>query len=197
MQTTTTAVTECESKLRTAMQMLLSVCDGAKTDDEAGFSGTDAQPARRLNGQPFWNVNELRVVYKMIRKYRNQLSRMGFDFESVPMPDGGELVEQAKLGKAKKPAPKKVLAMGVVMRETEKAFQLHLIYPDAGVHQEWMPKSQMTIKRDMTMDVPDRPGETSRLIIAEVPKWLKKAKNLGEVKLNTLRLFLKIYKPGK
>lgn len=196
MQTTTT-LTECESKLREAMQILLSVCDGAVTDDQVGFSGTDARPARVLNGQPFWSVNELRVVYKMIRKYRVQLSGHGFDFDSVPKPEGGELVEQAKLGKAKKPAPKKVLAMGVVMRETEKAFQLHLIYPGAGVHQEWMPKSQMTIKRDLTMDVPGRPGETSRLIIADVPKWLGKTKNLGQVKLNTLRLFLKQYKPGK
>jgi len=72
--------------LETAVGLLLGVCDGASSLDGKGFNGWDSKFARELWSKRPWTRGQAFAVWKMLRKYSGQLSGMGVDYTSLPVP---------------------------------------------------------------------------------------------------------------
>lgn len=69
---------EVKNRIHEAMRYLVSVCDGAISDDSAGFNKPDAQWARKmLNRWPFWSYEAFDTANQRLKKYRGQLTRAG------------------------------------------------------------------------------------------------------------------------
>ena len=73
--------------IRQAIESLLSVCDGARTEDGSGFNKIDGGFARSLASQEHWSIKQAICAHKMLKKYRGQLSGHGIDYESIPVPE--------------------------------------------------------------------------------------------------------------
>lgn len=73
------------TKLRNAFDTLNSVCDGAQSEDGMGFNKFDASFARSLETQKEWSDKQKKAVYKMLKKYRNQLSDYNIDYEDIEL----------------------------------------------------------------------------------------------------------------
>lgn len=73
--------------LELAVGLLLGVCDSARSTDGAGFNKFDAVFARDVyDKRGRWTPGQVFAIWKMLRKYRVQLSGMEFDFTAVPEP---------------------------------------------------------------------------------------------------------------
>ena len=59
--------------VRHAMNALLSVCDGATSEDGQGFNKFDSYVAQNMASKKRWTHNQEKAMHKMLRKYRNQL----------------------------------------------------------------------------------------------------------------------------
>ena len=72
--------------LQSAARALLSVCDGAVSDDGQGYSQYDGSFGRELAGSSpaGWSDGRTRAAYQMLRKYRGQLEGLGHPWESCP-----------------------------------------------------------------------------------------------------------------
>lgn len=89
--------------VREALSILLSQCDGARARDGVGFNGVDAWFARDLNSKDRWTSRQEQAVYKMLRKYKKQLSDLGIiwgeldllipDSSSSPVPPSPMFME--------------------------------------------------------------------------------------------------------
>lgn len=79
-------MSKTEDQVREAISSLLSVCDGAVTEDGQGFNGRDTGWARTLHCQPAWTDAQLSAAYIMIRKYKRQLTNFGIDYDSIQEP---------------------------------------------------------------------------------------------------------------
>jgi len=73
--------------LQNAVGTLLQVCDGAATQDGAGFNRYDAGFARSLNGKPSWSPAQVYAAWKMLNKYRVQLAGLGIDIGRMEAPE--------------------------------------------------------------------------------------------------------------
>jgi SNF2 family DNA or RNA helicase len=79
-------MTKEKHSVREVMELLLNVCDGATSEDGEGFNKFDSTFARDLSSKDEWTYNQEKAAYKMMRKYRNQLSNIyDIDFDSVEM----------------------------------------------------------------------------------------------------------------
>ena len=70
-----------------ALLSLLRVCDGAHARDEQGFNGRDAEFAHSL-GESYSHygsltANQERAIHRIMRTYREQLQRMGIDYDAL------------------------------------------------------------------------------------------------------------------
>lgn len=74
------------SKIREATEALKSVCDGATSEDGAGFNMYDAGFARKLLAVTNWTPRQAIAIHKMLKKYRFQLGCMGIDYDKLPVP---------------------------------------------------------------------------------------------------------------
>jgi SWI/SNF-related matrix-associated actin-dependent regulator 1 of chromatin subfamily A len=73
-------------KIHEAILALLNQCDGARVRDNVGFNSFDAPFARSLLDKINWtNYDQIRA-WKMLKKYRVQLSSLGIDYDSIPAP---------------------------------------------------------------------------------------------------------------
>lgn len=74
--------------LECAIRALASCCDGARTNDNAGFSKFDAGLGLTLARMPFaqWSEKHKRSAWLMLHKYKGQLSRMGIEYAEIPEP---------------------------------------------------------------------------------------------------------------
>ena len=70
-----------------AVELLLNICDGAISPDNAGFSKYDTSFARGLYKQKEWTPRQANAVHRMLKKYQNQLSGMGIDYNTFPVPE--------------------------------------------------------------------------------------------------------------
>lgn len=76
--------------LEIAVQFLASVCDGAVSDDAAGFNGADAPFGHSLAGQAGrWSPKQRASARRLVQKYRKQvLSGTGIDVAVLPESPG-------------------------------------------------------------------------------------------------------------
>ena len=83
------ALEESKKEVFNAIQNLLGVCDGASTQDGAGFNGWDARFVRDVMNQPVtsWSPKLVEALRKMLKKYRGQLETMGIDWAKIPFVD--------------------------------------------------------------------------------------------------------------
>jgi len=74
-------------EIKTSVDSLLSICDGAVTEDAQGFNKYDSQFARSLASQARWTQRQAHSAWKMLKKYRVQLAeRFGVIYEELPEP---------------------------------------------------------------------------------------------------------------
>jgi intein/homing endonuclease len=73
-------------QLRHAVRALLVVCDNAKTDDGKGFNKFDASFIRDKYKNIKWTYRDANAIYKVMQKYKGQLSRYGIDYSKIPIP---------------------------------------------------------------------------------------------------------------
>lgn len=74
------------SKLELAQQAvryLAGVCDGACTRDGQGFNGVDSGFGKSLAQQESWSEKQAKSAVKMLKTYKGQLERAGFDVEML------------------------------------------------------------------------------------------------------------------
>lgn len=91
-------------KLRQAMRYLAGVCDGAVSLDGHGFNARDTAFGRSLAEQEDWTENQAMAAIKVLRTYRNQLERAGFNTEEFF--NGGSVT-----GPVRKPPKSKLVAV--------------------------------------------------------------------------------------
>lgn len=72
-----------------AAQALAGVCDGAVTRDGQGFNGADSPFVQSLLGQAYLTQRQLNALHHVLRKYRKQLSGLGFNYEDLEVPTAG------------------------------------------------------------------------------------------------------------
>ena len=82
-------------KLKEAVKALASVCDGAVSKDHKGYNGGDSKVGKWLAQTPRWKFKWAQRAYIMLRKYTNQLSRFGIDYNKIPEP-----TDESEMGNA-------------------------------------------------------------------------------------------------
>ncbi len=76
--------------LRKAVEYLAECCDHATTWDTRGFNKFDASFGHSLAKQPSWTPKQARAAWKMVRKYRRQLTVIGINYYDIPEPPEDE-----------------------------------------------------------------------------------------------------------
>lgn len=92
--------------LQNAVRALASVCDGAESQDGAGFNKPDAKWGRlmALDNESDWHPSHRFAAWETLRKYRRQLKdSFGIDYDAIPVPE--ENHEDVALPELPKPAP--------------------------------------------------------------------------------------------
>jgi len=71
-----------------AVQTLAGMCDGAQTQDGAGFNGTDSKFGKQLASIPpeAWDLATQREAWEMLFKYRLQLGMQGIVYDDIKEP---------------------------------------------------------------------------------------------------------------
>lgn len=69
--------------LRDAIEYLASACDGSVRRDGHGFAADHVASGRDLVAHTHWGPQRRRVARQLVRIYRGQLSRAGFDTDQV------------------------------------------------------------------------------------------------------------------
>lgn len=77
-----------------AIKYLASVCDGAYEKDGCGFNGTDSRFGKSLAGQERWTSRQAEAAIKMLKKYRKQLQKAGFNPEELEGLFDGKPIER-------------------------------------------------------------------------------------------------------
>jgi SWI/SNF-related matrix-associated actin-dependent regulator 1 of chromatin subfamily A len=77
---------EIAERLRFAAAALASVCDGARKQEQVGFSASDTSYGRAIAATPAdqWTEADLVAVSDMLGHYRGQLAAYGVDCDSLP-----------------------------------------------------------------------------------------------------------------
>lgn len=68
---------------RDALNILLSVCDGAVELDDRGFNAVDAPLARSLSQFSVWSSKQQNLVKSILYKYKNQLRNYNISYEDL------------------------------------------------------------------------------------------------------------------
>ena len=71
-----------------AVQTLAGMCDGALTQDGAGFNGPDSNFGKSISSVPpeAWDLGTQREAWEMLFKYRLQLGMYGINYDDIPEP---------------------------------------------------------------------------------------------------------------
>jgi len=77
-----------DPKIYAATVYLAAVCDGAVSEDGTGFNKYDAVIGHSLSTKPFntWSGRQVSLMYRVLRKYKNQLHTGGIDYDSITVP---------------------------------------------------------------------------------------------------------------
>jgi SNF2 family DNA or RNA helicase len=84
-----TAEKRFDPQIYRAVKYLNSVCDGANAQDNCGFNGFDSKFWKDIiYTKPVeqWSTAMYIAAYKMLRKYKRQLSNFGIDYDSINPP---------------------------------------------------------------------------------------------------------------
>lgn len=95
-------------QLQLAIRFLSDRCDGAVTIDGQGFNGRDSFFGKSLANQARWTPKQAEAAVKMLRTYKKQLTRGGFDVDQLF--DGTPIKMPAPPMKRTKPSANKKTA---------------------------------------------------------------------------------------
>lgn len=92
---------EIARALREAAGALAARCDGARERDHQGFNAVDTDFGKALAQRPVeeWEKGTVVTAYRMLRKYKAQLSGMGIEFDEIPEPEVAGLGASMEGGK--------------------------------------------------------------------------------------------------
>jgi SNF2 family DNA or RNA helicase len=81
-------LTTAAELLHNAASFLAGRCDGAWSEDGAGYSKPDTHFGHNLANVPhhLWTGEMTRTAWEVLGKYRDQLKRGGIDFAAIPVP---------------------------------------------------------------------------------------------------------------
>ena len=65
---------------------ILSVCDGAHTNDNVGFNQFDANFVRSVVSRQTISYAQIKALYKVLSRYKNQLLKMGLNYDTLVLP---------------------------------------------------------------------------------------------------------------
>ena len=66
---------------------ILEVCDGAHTQDNVGFNQFDSNFVRSVISRPNISYAQLKALYKVLSRYKNQLLKMGLNYDELILPE--------------------------------------------------------------------------------------------------------------
>ena len=72
--------------LEQAVTELANRCDGASTEDGLGFNKIDSFFGKSLASKDSWSPKQQRAAWRMIAKYKGQLTNYGIDYSEIPEP---------------------------------------------------------------------------------------------------------------
>lgn len=80
-----TLAAEHKDAIRACIKALADVCDGARSDDGAGFTGYDSEFGHKLAQlpAPYWTMPRYFAAYNLLAKYRVQLGKLGHDYTAI------------------------------------------------------------------------------------------------------------------
>lgn len=84
------SVVPTPKEILAAAAALAGVCDGAVLEDERGYNGCDSPVAKSIIRSTNPTVRQIRCLWNMLRKYRKQLSGMGFEYDLLVPPPAPE-----------------------------------------------------------------------------------------------------------
>lgn len=72
-----------KNELQHALSLLSSACDGASSRDNSGFNKYDSAVGHRMSQIPqhTWDENDKRDMLILLKRYKKQLLRLGFDYD--------------------------------------------------------------------------------------------------------------------
>jgi len=73
-------------ELKRAIDYLAGRCNWATTWDGEGFNKFDADFGHSLANYQTWSPKQARAAWKMVRKYKEQLTQAGIDYDKIPEP---------------------------------------------------------------------------------------------------------------
>jgi Rad3-related DNA helicase len=84
-----------------AARALSGQCDGAVARDGVGFNGSDSPFAKSVLEQAWLTQKQLDALHRMLRKYKGQLSGLGYEYDALAVPKPGPVpgCKQASLPK--------------------------------------------------------------------------------------------------
>lgn len=73
-----------------ALRAVAANCDGAQTQDNVGFNGTDSKFGKSLAQIPesAWSPEVTRQAWEILRKYKGQIADAGIEYDEIPEPEG-------------------------------------------------------------------------------------------------------------
>lgn len=153
-------MSETQSLAGRVLMAISGICDGARSEDGAGFSGYDAQCGKSL-AQGFYDrgrwqsEKQFNLAKKLAIKYRRQAAKFGF----VETDIRAEEYVAGEVAVVKAP-PAEVCVVGYVIRSTDKAIQ----FQQRAGKRVWLPTSQILAMEAIA-------GSNSDCI-ARMPAWL-------------------------
>lgn len=158
-------MSETQSLAGRVLMAISGVCDGARTEDGAGFSGFDAQCGKSL-AQSFFDrghwqsVKQFNLAKKLAIKYRRQAVEFGFVEADIKAEEYAGVQRAAGEAAVTKAPPAEAYVIGYVIRSTAKAIQFQ---PRAGMR-VWLPTSQILAREAID-------GSSTDCVL-RMPAWL-------------------------
>ncbi len=83
-------------EIHEALEVISRHCDCAGAKDSQGFNKIDTNFGKDLARRDRLTYNQAKAAYRMLKKYKNQLSGYGIDYDSIPIPVPVSAVETPK-----------------------------------------------------------------------------------------------------
>ncbi len=133
--------------LSDAIRALSAVCNYASTQDGSGFNKFDAELGHKLAELPEdrWSPRQKYAAYRMLSKYRAQLSRMGISYQAIPEPPAAMgLPPEAPRPAAPAPSPSRTIETDGERFLVRFAYDPDLVHAIHGVPSaKWNAKEKM------------------------------------------------------
>jgi len=117
-------VEDTMSIILSALESLAQICDGAVAKDSIGYNATDTHTAKHILKLKTITPDIEWLAWDILRKYKDQLTTLGYDYDSFPEPEAQEH-EKTTIKEAVKKEYHILTSEERAEREYQKAIQEH------------------------------------------------------------------------